>query len=141
MSFDVTCERRMASSPEALYDAWTHGFELWFAAPGTYVAEAREGSPYFFETHYENERHPHHGRFLRLQPERLVEMTWVTSATLGYETVVTLTLAPDGDGTRLHLRHAGFPNEALRQQHDDAWPRVLAHLEDCLSKPADCGDA
>jgi hypothetical protein len=46
----------------------------------------------------------------------------VTSGTHGDETVVTVELIPEGEGTRIRLTHAGFSNEASRDQHAEAWP-------------------
>ncbi len=122
----------MAAPPDVLYPAWTTDqIESWFAAPGTALMKPELNAPYFFETHFDGQRHPHYGRFLRLELNRLVEMTWLTAmGTQGVETVLTIELILAGSGTKILLSHTGFADGEARKGHKEAWPYAL----ECLDK-------
>lgn len=144
-TFSLTVSRTMPIAPRALYAAWTVGWDVWFAEADTMRVHAEVGAPFFFEVaqRFENNttirRHPHYGRFLTLEPERLVSLTWVTGAggTHGAETIVTVRLAPSGQGTELTLTHDGFVTEAARDGHAQAWPFVLEQQEKKLIASGD----
>ncbi|MBF8191465.1 SRPBCC domain-containing protein [Nonomuraea sp. K274] len=126
----------MESSPAAIYMAWTERFDTWFAEPGVIRMRPQEDEPYFFEVVHEGARSPHYGRFLTLDPDRLVELTWTNgrNGTNGAETVIRVELTAAETGTHLRLTHAGFYDDHSAKQHANAWPRVLAHLDERLSR-------
>lgn len=103
----------MDASPEAVFRAWMKQFERWFAERGSVLMKGEVNAIfstiYKFETRSEAQRHPHYGRVLRLERNRLVEMPWVTGAQgpNGAETVVTDDLTPHGRGAHLRLTNGG----------------------------------
>jgi uncharacterized protein YndB with AHSA1/START domain len=131
--FHLTAERMMKAPPAVLFRAWTEELDRWFASPGSVLMNPEGDCAFFFETHNQGQRYAHYGRFLRLERNRIIEMTWMSAGTKGAETVVTITLTPLGSGTHLRLAHMGFPDEASRKAHQDAWPVVLAQLDERMS--------
>ena len=128
-------ERVMRAGADQLYRAWTERFDCWFAQPGELIMVAEIDKPYFFYNRTEWGRHAHYGRFLELEKDRLVVMTWLTGngGTFGAETVLRVELIPQEDGTLLRMTHSGFEDEASCRGHEDNWPAGLDFLDEALS--------
>ncbi|NEW42080.1 SRPBCC domain-containing protein [Nocardia cyriacigeorgica] len=129
--YELTVERVMAASPTLLYLALTQGFDIWFAIPESVRMRPQVGEPFYFEADNQGTPVPHYGRFLRLEPDRLVELTWVSGegGTEGAETVVRVDFVHQPRGIRIKLRHSGFPNQEACDRHRAAWPAVLEQLD------------
>ena len=138
LEFSLTVSHRTPFSPGTMYQAWTAGWATWFAEPDSIHMQPIVGAPFHFDVvqRFEDNtpvtRHPHYGRFLQLDPNSVVALTWVTNSTGGAETTLTVAFTPDADGTIMTLTHAGFMTEAARDQHAAAWPMVLAQQEATL---------
>ena len=130
-----TVERLMQADAASLYDAWTRKFDCWFAEPGELFMVPEVDRPFFFKNRKDWGSHPHYGRFVELEKDKLVEMTWVTgqNATEGAETVLRIELEPREKGTHLRLTHSGFADEKSKNGHEENWPAGLETLDEALS--------
>jgi len=64
--------------------------------------------------------------------EKLV-YTWAWKSTPERESLVTLLLKPDGDGTLLTLTHEQFFDDEARNSHQGGWNGALEKLEKFLA--------
>ena len=138
-ALQMTWEGFITASPEQNYEAWTSKFDLWFAQPGAILMTPEVDRPYFFYNRDDWGRHPHYGRFLELEENAVVELTWITGngcaiGTEGAETVIRVELAPKDHGTMVHFTHSGFVNERSRDDHRENWPLAFEELEKAMHK-------
>ena len=75
------------------------------------------------------------GTYTEVDPPRLVAFTWGWEGSTDVppgSTTVTMTLAADGDGTLVELRHTGLPAGA-NASHNDGWGHFLPLLADAAN--------
>jgi len=71
---------------------------------------------------------PLRGAYLEIdRPSRLM-FTWISPGTDLRESIVTLDLQPQGQGTRLTLTHDGLPSAQHAQEHVEVWTALLPRI-------------
>jgi uncharacterized protein YndB with AHSA1/START domain len=136
----LTIKRRLAAPPEKVYGAWTDPTEItrWWGPEQaeTLSAEldARVGGRFHivFRTP-DGEEHDISGTYREVIPNRKLVFTWMWRTMPERQSLVTVTLAPDGDGTLLTLLHEQFFDEPARDRHRSGWTGSLDKLERYLT--------
>jgi len=132
----LTLTRRLKAPPARVFRAWTDPEQLgrWWGPPGatTVLAEIdlRVGGRFRkVMRSQDGEEHDVRGVYREVVPDRKLVFTWAWRSTPERESLVTLELAPDADGTLLTLRHEQFFDEAARDNHRRGWTAALDKLE------------
>jgi uncharacterized protein YndB with AHSA1/START domain len=131
MTQTATVTRHLSASPDRVYRAWTdpEQYKKWFLAERLIMHHGVDGL-FFWETLYQGNVWPHYGRFLKLEKPRLVELTWMSHATQGLESIVRVELTPKNGGTDLELTHSGLPDDKSRADHQEGWTQIAGSLDD-----------
>ena len=133
-SIDLTLSRTIKAKPEEVFDVWLDTRSPggpWFGCERVILQPVVDGLFYHCVRH-EGRLWAHYGRFIRLERPRSIEHTWVSEATRGVESIVTLDLVPRGDETALTLRHSNVPDDAMGRRHEEGWNFVLSAIADRL---------
>ena len=133
---EITVTRTIPATPEEVYDVWIDPKSPggpWYGAERVILDPVVDGL-YYFAVKHEGRIWAHYGRFVKLERAKVVEYTWMSEATKGVESVVTFTLEKQGSDTKVVLRHAGVPDDALGRQHKDGWEWIVGALADAMAK-------
>ena len=135
-------ERRLAATPDLVFRAWTDPEVLarWMSPVGHAEAEVdlRPGGWLRVAMVGDGVRIEHSGVFLEVEPPHRLVFTWRSPYTGNADSRVSVTLVPDGDGTRLTLRHELLP-PGVSASHREGWGGMLARLADVLAVTAGGG--
>lgn len=132
----LTLKRRFNATPEKVYAAWTDPTQLvkWFGPDSGPVTKAetdvRVGGRYMVEFNTEDgEKHNVSGVYREVETNAKLQFTWRWITMPERESLVTILIKPDGDGSILTLIHEQFFDEAARDGHEQGWTGCLAKLE------------
>ena len=136
-SRSVRVERVIRADRERVFRAWTEAGQMkrWFAPQGFTIPEAevdaRPGGAFrVLMRAPDGSEHVARGAFRRVEPPSLLTFTWAweSAAEEADETLVTVELTEQGDGTRVLLVHEGFSTEAERESHEEGWISCVERL-------------
>ena len=134
----LTIKRRINAAPAKVYAAWTDPEKIvaWFGPAkvkeGSLQAETdlRVGGRYrisFQATDGENFQVG--GVYREIVPNERLVFSWAWHSTPERESMLTISLKPDGAGTLLTLLHEQFFDTAARDGHEKGWNELLGKLE------------
>ena len=135
----LTLKRRLNAPPAKVYEAWTDPAKLarWFGPErvGTVQADidARIGGRFRIIMHTADDAHDVSGVYHEVVPNQKLVFTWAWRSTPERESLVTVLLKPEGDGTLLTLIHEQFFDEPARDRHQAGWSGALDKLERYLA--------
>ena len=135
-TFDFSISRTVPASADEVYDVWLDPKSpggLWFGVERVLLNAAVDGL-FYHSIKHEGRSWPHYGRFVRLERGRLIEYTWVSEATRGLESIVTITLTPSKGATDITLHHANLPDDDMGRGHKDGWTWYLNTLAERFEK-------
>jgi uncharacterized protein YndB with AHSA1/START domain len=132
----LTLKRRLNALPSKVYGAWTDPAKIsrWFGPEDAEILRAetdvRVGGRFRIVFRApDGEEHDVAGVYREVVPNERLVFTWAWRTTPERESLVTVALKRDGDGTLLTLMHEQFFDEAARDRHGCGWNATLDKLE------------
>lgn len=132
----LTLKRRLNAPPAKIYRAWTDAAKIsrWFGPEDAEILRAetdvRVGGRFRIVFRGpDGEEHDVGGVYREVVPNQKLVFTWAWRSTPERESLVTVALKRDGDGTLLTLLHEQFFDEAARDRHGRGWNETLDKLE------------
>lgn len=127
-AIEIRLERLIPAPPHEVFAAWldakTPG-TVWNAAEKFSLDPRIDGLFY-----WTLKGTAHYGRFTALQSPALLQHTWVSPATLGLESIVTVTFQERSGGTLLTLVHSALPDTPEARGHERGWTYFLGVLRE-----------
>jgi uncharacterized protein YndB with AHSA1/START domain len=135
----LTLKRRLKAPPAKVFAAWSDPEKLkrWIGHGETKAlsveCDLRAGGRFRWVMQApDGEVHDVSGVYREVIADEKLVFTWAWKTTPERESLVTVLLKPDGDGTLLTLTHEHFFDEAARDGHQNGWNSALDKLEKSL---------
>jgi uncharacterized protein YndB with AHSA1/START domain len=132
----LTLQRRINAAPTKVFRAWTEAAQLmkWMHPGDSEVVraelDARVDGRFTIAYRKSDGREIEvGGQYLEVVPDARLVFTWAWRSSPEQESLVTVLLRPDGNGTLLTLTHEQFVDEETRNLHQVGWSGGLDSLE------------
>jgi uncharacterized protein YndB with AHSA1/START domain len=132
----LTLKRRLKAPPAKVFAAWIDPEKVMrWMGPGegnaiSVECDPRIGGRYRWVMRGpDGEVHDVSGVYREVVADEKLVFTWAWKSTPERESLVTVLLKPDGDGTLLTVTHEQFFDEAARDRHQQGWIGVLDKME------------
>jgi uncharacterized protein YndB with AHSA1/START domain len=137
---ELKVARAVSAKPEAVFDVWMDTKNPggpWFGAARLLIDPKVDGL-FFFTVEHEGRTWAHYGRFITIQrpgdrKAGVAQYTWMSEATRGMESLVSVTFAPLGDETEVTLVHTNVPDDDMGRRHAEGWTWMLNMLAERFS--------
>ncbi len=133
---ELTITRLVPATPAEVYDVWLDSKSPgspWFGVNRAIVNPVVDGLFYHL-VQFEGHDWAHYGRFVVLDRPQKIQHTWVSEATRGLESVITLHFETQGDQTLVKLHHTNIPDDEMGRRHGDGWGWVLGALAERFAR-------
>jgi uncharacterized protein YndB with AHSA1/START domain len=132
----LTIKRRFKATPAKVFAAWTdpEKVKVWMGPGETKAKHAeydlRVGGHYrWVMVAPSGEEHDVGGVFREVIPNEKLVFTWAWKSTPERESLVTVLIKADGDGSLLTLTHEQFFDDDARDRHQGGWNGALDKME------------
>jgi uncharacterized protein YndB with AHSA1/START domain len=132
----LTLKRRLKAPPAKVFAAWTDPEKVkqWMGPGEVKVLSAacdpRAGGTFNWVMRTpDGEIHDVGGVFREVVPDRKLVFTWAWKTTPERESLVTVDIKPDGEGSLMTLTHEKFFDADARDRHQGGWTGALDKME------------
>jgi uncharacterized protein YndB with AHSA1/START domain len=132
----LTLKRRINAAPAKVFSAWIDPEKVkrWMG-PGEVKAlqvesDPRTGGRYrWLMQAPDGEQHDVSGVYREVVPNQKLVFTWAWKSTPERESLVTVEIKPDGEGSMLTLTHEQFADDEARDRHQQGWTGAMEKFE------------
>ena len=137
----LTLKRRFNAAPEKVYAAWADPQKLvqWFGPASVREdsvkaeIDLRVGGSYRISFDANGQYNQVGGVYREVVPNERLVFTWAWHSTPERESLVSISIRPEGSGTLLTFHHAQFADTKARDNHERGWTEFLVKLENYLA--------